>query len=131
MLSFIKCFERVLIKTISDLFPDTLLIRHLWQLKTIIFLHWCLLRVVILITLIIGLTFKPRSDVTVFVKSTIAAVRGKCFDTGGLHYIIFFTYPMRLFHSVNSSVVSRNLWLILIMKVLLFLNFVKHTLKHF
>ncbi len=103
---------------------------------TIIFLHWCLLRVVLLITLIIGLTFKPRSDVTIFVKSTIAAVRGKCFDTWGhyIHYIHFIRYKFLfnpLFNSVNSLVVSRNLWLILIMKILLFLNFVKHTLKHF
>jgi len=23
--------------------PSTLLIRHLWQLKTLVFLHWCLI----------------------------------------------------------------------------------------
>jgi hypothetical protein len=26
----------------------TVLIRHLWQLKTVVFLHWCLIRVVLL-----------------------------------------------------------------------------------
>ncbi len=35
MLSFIKCFERVLIKIISDLFPDTLNknLQHFFQPK--------------------------------------------------------------------------------------------------
>ncbi len=37
---------------------------------------------------------------------------------------------MRLFHSVNSLVVSWNFWLILSSKILLFLNFVKHTSKN-
>ncbi len=34
---------------------------------------------------------------------------------------------MRLSHPVYSLVVSRNLWLILLSKILLFLNLVKHT----
>ena len=36
---------------------------------------------------------------------------------------------MRIFHPVNSLVVSRNLWLLLLIKILLFLNLVQDTLK--
>ncbi len=36
---------------------------------------------------------------------------------------------MRIFHPVNSLVVSWNLWLILLRKIWLFLNLVKHTSK--
>ncbi len=42
---------------------------------------------------------------------------------------LFCTGPMRLFHTVNSLVVSKNLWLILLSKISLLLNLVKHTLK--
>jgi hypothetical protein len=38
---------------------------------------------------------------------------------------------MRLFHPVNSLVVSRNLWLILLGKIWLFLNLVKYTTKNY
>ncbi len=37
--------------------------------------------------------------------------------------------PMRLFHPVITSVVSRNLWLTLLSKIGLFLTLVKHTHK--
>ncbi len=37
---------------------------------------------------------------------------------------------IRLFHPVNSLVVSRNLWLILFSKILLFFNLFKHTSKN-
>jgi hypothetical protein len=37
---------------------------------------------------------------------------------------------MRLFHPVQSLVVSRNLWLILLSKIGLFLNLVKRTSKN-
>jgi hypothetical protein len=39
-------------------------------------------------------------------------------------------HAMRLFHLVNSLVVSRNLWLILLSKFWLFLNLVKNTSKN-
>jgi hypothetical protein len=37
---------------------------------------------------------------------------------------------MGTFHTVNSLVVSRNLWLILLRKILLFFNLVKHFSKY-
>jgi hypothetical protein len=37
---------------------------------------------------------------------------------------------MRLFHQVNSLVFTRNLWQILLSKILLFLNLVKHASKN-
>jgi len=40
------------------------------------------------------------------------------------------THPMGMFHAINSLVVTRNLWLILFMKIC-FLNFVKHTSNNF
>ena len=30
-------------------FSTPVLIRHLWQLKTIVFLHWCLIRAILLV----------------------------------------------------------------------------------
>jgi hypothetical protein len=36
-------------------------------------------------------------------------------------------FTMKLFHPVNSLVASRNLWLILLSKIRLFLYLVKHT----
>jgi hypothetical protein len=32
------------------IFSTPVLIRHLWQLKTVVFLHWCLIRTVLLFT---------------------------------------------------------------------------------
>jgi hypothetical protein len=32
-----------------DLFSTPVLIRHLWQLKTVVFLHWCLIHAVLLL----------------------------------------------------------------------------------
>jgi hypothetical protein len=38
---------------------------------------------------------------------------------------------MRIFHPLTSLAVARNLWLILLIKIWLFLNLVKHTTKNF
>ncbi len=50
--------------------------------------------------------------------------------TSVAHTIKHYRFTMRLFHPVNSWVVSRNLWLILVNKIWLFLNLVKHTSKN-
>ncbi len=34
------------------MFSAPVLIRHLWQLKTVVFLHWCLIHVVLLVVAI-------------------------------------------------------------------------------
>ncbi len=38
---------------------------------------------------------------------------------------------MRMFHPVNSLIVTRNCWLILLIKISLFLNLSKHTSKNY
>jgi hypothetical protein len=38
---------------------------------------------------------------------------------------------MRIFRTLNRLVVTRNLWLIILCKILLFFTFDKHTLKFF
>ncbi len=52
-----------------------------------------------------------------------------------LHLLVFpamgNTAPMRLFHPLNSSVVARNLWLILFSQSWWFSNLVKPTSKMF
>ncbi len=39
--------------------------------------------------------------------------------------------PMRMFHPINSFVVNRNQWLILLRKYAFFLNLVKHKPNNF
>ncbi len=34
---------------LTVIFPTPVLIRHLWQLKTVVSLHWCLIHVVLLL----------------------------------------------------------------------------------
>ncbi len=46
------------------------------------------------------------------------------------HSGLFGNYYMRLFNTVKSLVVSRNLWLILLSKIWLVLDVVKYTLKN-
>ncbi len=45
-------------------FLTPVLIRHLWQLKTVVFLHWCLICAVLLMVTLLVLTFQP-TDITI------------------------------------------------------------------
>jgi hypothetical protein len=45
------------------IFSTPVLIRHLWQLETVVFLHWCLIRVVLFLTVLhedVGLPRRRR-----------------------------------------------------------------------
>jgi len=42
------------------IFSTPVLIRHLWQLKTVVVLHWCLIHSILLMIGISGLFYKYR-----------------------------------------------------------------------
>ncbi len=50
-------------------------------------------------------------------------------DSIGIKYEL--ELSIKLFHPVNSLVVSRNLWLILLSKICLFLDLAKNASKNF
>ena len=59
------------------IFSTSVFIRHLWQLKTVVFMHWCLIRVVLLVCLSpeVGATTHSINDIqnklSVKVSSTV------------------------------------------------------------
>jgi len=54
--SIYSYFETVIIYILMLIFSTPVLIRHLWQIKTVVFLHWCLIR-----TVLLPLTGPPHS----------------------------------------------------------------------
>ncbi len=74
----------------------------------------------------------PTGDIKVLFQSVPHRHLSPAFNTA-LHSLEIRDYVilMRIFHWLNRLVVSRNLWLILLSAICLFLNFVKHTLNFF
>ncbi len=44
----VRCYKTFYVHNQDKVFSTPVLIRHLWQLKTVVFLHWCLIHVVLL-----------------------------------------------------------------------------------
>ncbi len=63
------------------IFSTPVFIRHLWQLKTVVFLHWCLICAVLLMTLVKA---KARGNKILTVQVLLTFVTYNCQNNGGM-----------------------------------------------